>query len=202
MKPKVAFLARVKLDDDSYGFERVQIKRGRPVEPQRRDDLLSPLHRIRKTHTEPVGPFLDEAFTAYQNREIRLECIARGLPVPEAPSKRLSIVDAVEEFKSELRTLDKAAGTVLAYQNAVEDFRGSCVKLYIDELDRRDVLEYIKWLRENLERRGVGEQNSTVRNRLRYLSVFLNRFGVKCRCARRSGRRSARETLTATRLRT
>jgi len=99
--------------------------------------------------------------------------------VPEAPSKRLSIVDAVEEFKSELRTLDKAAGTVLAYQNAVEDFRGSCVKLYIDELDRRDVLEYIKWLRENLERRGVGEQNSTVRNRLRYLSVFLNRFGVK-----------------------
>jgi integrase len=178
MKPKVAFLARVKLGDD-YGFERVQIKRGRPVEPQGATTYYLRYTESGKRRTEPVGPFLDEAFTAYQNREVRLECIARGLPVPEAPSKRVSIADAVEEFRSELRTLDKAAGTVLAYQNAVESFRGSCVKLYIDELDRRDVLEYIKWLRENLERRGVGEQNTTIRNRLRYLSVFLNRFGVK-----------------------
>jgi integrase len=101
------------------------------------------------------------------------------IPKLTETTSRVRIADAVEEYKQEIRTLDKSKATVLMYSNAVDGFVSSCKKTFIDEIDRKDILAYIQWMRDNLQERVKGGQNRTVRNRLTYLGVFLGKQGIK-----------------------
>jgi len=127
---------------------------------------------------EHVGKDLDAAVTRLRQEEALLN--GDVIPVQvSAPGQRVRIVDAIAEYKQEIRTLDKSKATVLMYSNALDGFLASCHKTFIDEIERKDILAYIQWMRENLQERVKGGQNQTLRNRLTYLGVFLGKQGVK-----------------------
>ena len=56
----------------------------------------------------------------------------------EAPA-RLRTAQAVEEFVSELHTLDRQKYSVAMYENALRDFQKSCRKTYVGEIGRKDI---------------------------------------------------------------
>lgn len=49
----------------------------------------------------------------------------------------------------------------------------------IDEITRKDILEFIGWMRENLQVRVDGSENRTYKNKLGYLGTFLGRYSVQ-----------------------
>jgi integrase len=171
---RVKLYARLGKDEN---FSRVPVqfhKNGRPVEPAGVTGYL-----IRKSGKfEHVGQDLDTAVTRLRQEEALLS----GDVVPvqvSAPGQRVRITDAITEYKSEIRTLDKSPATILMYSNALDGFAVSCKKTFIDEIERKDILAYIQWMRDNLQERVAGGQNQTLRNRLTYLGVFLGKQGVK-----------------------
>jgi integrase len=111
-----------------------------------------------------------EVFQALSPAAARRESPALG---------RVRLSDAVAEYKSELRTLDKSKATALAYTNTVNDFQTSCSKDFIEDINRKDILAYINWMRENVPVRVPGSENRTLRNRLNYLGTFLGKYGVQ-----------------------
>lgn len=189
MKAKVTLFARVRNGEGGFGFDKVQVKRGRPVEPESATTYYLRYTENGKRRMEPVGAYLDEAYTALLNREVRMESIKRGLPVPTTPGKtdsdRTAIADAVEQFRKKLVAQDRSRATLTAYTKTVESFRDTCGRRYFDEVGKHEILDYINWCREHLQRRKLGEQNRTLRNRLCYLSVFFNEFGQKMPLATR-----------------
>jgi integrase len=171
---RVKLYARLGKDEN---FSRVPVqfhKNGRPVEPAGVTGYL-----IRKSGKfEHVGQDLDTAVTRLRQEEALLS----GDVVPvqvSTPGQRVRITDAITEYKSEIRTLDKSPATILMYSNALDGFAVSCKKTFIDEIERKDILAYIQWMRDNLQERVAGGQNQTLRNRLTYLGVFLGKQGVK-----------------------
>jgi integrase len=182
MLPKIVFLARIKDRSGKFPFVTVEIKKGRPVPIEGATSYYLRYSENGKRKTEGVGKNLTQAFVAFRNRELNLERARQGLaPIVDdsADPKRIRIADAVTEFCEEIVTLGKAKATRVAYSNAVKGFERSCTKTLLDQVTREDVVRHIDWLRQNLQRRNVGEQENTIRNRLRYLTVFLNRYGFK-----------------------
>jgi integrase len=105
-------------------------------------------------------------------------------PTGSGDGERIRIADAVREYKEDLKTVDKAKATVAMYSNAVNGFVESCRKEFLDELSRKDILAYLAWMRENLDTRATGDQNRTIRNRLRFLSTFLSKQGIRLKKAK------------------
>jgi len=135
-----------------------------------------------KRKIQPLGKDLNVAFTAWQNHESDMKRIAAGKsPIhreePETGKERIRIVDAVNEYLAELPTLDKSRATIVAYTNTLNDYIQACTKTFTEEIDRKDIIDYIAWMRKNLQKREHGEQNRTIRNRLTYLGTWL---GQKC----------------------
>jgi integrase len=164
--------------NDNGNFYRIAVqfhKNGRPILPQGRVTD----YKIRKGGKFlSAGPDLDAAVTRLRQEEALLS----GDVVPaqlSIPGQRVRIADAVQEYKSEIQTLDKSPATILMYSNALDGFTTACKKIYLDELERKDILAYIQWMRDNLQERVAGGQNRTLRNRLTYLGVFLAKQGVK-----------------------
>ena len=63
------------------------------------------------------------------------------------------------------------------YTRAVDDFVAHCPQETIDEVERKDIMLYLTWMKSNLKRRD-GDPQHALRNRVRYLSTFFRRFGV------------------------
>ncbi len=171
---RVKLYARLGKDEN---FRRVPVhfhKNGRAIEP---DGVTGYLVR-KGGKFEHVGADLESAVTRLRQEEAFLS--GDVVPVQSStPGQRVRIVDAIAEYKQEIRTLDKSKATVLMYSNALDGFVLSCRKTFIDEIERKDILAYVQWMRDNLQERVKGGQNQTLRNRLTYLGVFLGKQGVK-----------------------
>ena len=92
---------------------------------------------------------------------------------------RVRLTDAVQEYNAELRTLTKGKYTILMYKNALDGFIQSFTKTYLDEIDRKDILRYIGWMKENIKSRVPGGELRTYKNRLGYLGAFLGKCGIQ-----------------------
>jgi integrase len=167
-----------RINEGSGVFSRVSVafrKNGRAIAP----DGHVTGYLVRKGGKfEHVGQDLDTAVTRLRQEEALLS--GDVVPVqPSAPGQRIKIANAIAEYKQEIQTLDKSKATILMYSNALDGFATSCKKTFIDEIDRKDILSYIQWMRDNLQERVEGGQNQTIRNRLTYLGVFLGKQGIK-----------------------
>jgi integrase/recombinase XerD len=120
----------------------------------------------------PAGKSLELAVISLKRKQGAR--VAAAAPV----EARKTIADAVLFFVDELHALDKSQDTIRLYRNAVAAFAESCPKVYLDEITRDDVIAYIGWIKANVKRRH-GDQTNTVRNRLRFLTVFFSRNGMK-----------------------
>lgn len=54
----------------------------------------------------------------------------------------------VEEFFKNLHAQGKDPKTIRAYRVAVEEFRKSCTKKFIDEIGKQDLIDFMGWLRK------------------------------------------------------
>jgi len=61
---------------------------------------------------------------------------------------------------------------------SVNCFMKSYHKATIDEVNRKDVLNFLDWMEANLETRAGGHPNNTYRNKLRDLKIFLKHFDI------------------------
>jgi integrase len=183
MRAKIVLLARVPDGQGNFPFVIIETanKKGkltRPVAPEGATAYYLRYSEHGKRRVEAVGQDIDQAFTAFCNKEVTREYLKRGMDAPAlAGSDRPTISEAVAQFIKNQAALDKAPATVYVYTRAAEQFRDSCRRVFMDELDRQAIIDHIQWLRENVPTREHGQQNGTIRARLQYLSVFLRENG-------------------------
>jgi integrase len=138
-------------------------------------------HRL----TKALGKDPVTAYTLFTQTEQDFSRMRQGLlPVNVEPAKKVEGTRGLRycatEYKSELEALGKKKSTIAMYARAVDDFVTHCHKTFIDDVDRKDILDYLGWMKANLKRRADGDSQHALRNRVRYLSTFFNRFGLKC----------------------
>jgi integrase len=192
MKATVKFLARVADRNGKFPFIDVPInKKGRPEPVENVTQYYARYTENGSRIVKPLGTDIALAHIVFQNIELNHQRVRAGLaPLTElykdfkanAPNDpnvpRVRVLDAATEYLTALPTLDKSPATIAAYRNTLNGFAESCSKTYIDQINRKDIIDYIAWMRNNLQKRVYGEQNRTIRNRLTYLGTFLAQNGV------------------------
>jgi integrase len=200
MEAKVALRARINDGTGTFPTIPAEIKRRAIVLPVERpkDGRFFDLKDIigfyavypdpnNKGHrlTKSLGKDPVTAYTLFVQTEQDFTRIRQGLlPVNAEPPKKTDSARGLRhcaiEYKSELESLGKKKSTIAMYTRAVDDFVSHCNKTFIDDVDRKDITDYLNWLRANLKRRkGGGDPQHALRNRVRYLSTFFTRFGLK-----------------------
>ncbi len=118
--------------------------------------------------SEPAGKDFAEAQGALRRRKSRLNAQLAGLTIPELPANgnRVKLQDAIDDFLLEIQT-QRARKTYSAYRRMLADFSESCPKLYLDQLERKDLINFTA----DLKSKGVGDR--TVYNKFELLMSFL-----------------------------
>lgn len=200
MKAKTTLVARVNDKEANFPFTAVEIRKKTIAFPVRRKDTIR--KKIRefgpdqiigfyaryseggRRKVKPLGKDPISAFTEYQRIEKDFERVRQGLeplnPTPVAAKKgSRNVVLLAREFKEELKTLGRKPRSIESYSGSIDQFLHSYKKQSIDEVDRKDILNFIVWMQVNLVKRNGGHPNNTYRNRLRDVGIFLKHFGVQ-----------------------
>jgi len=110
-------------------------------------------------------------------------------PVNSKPgTHKLSMDDAVEQYFKNLHSQGKDPKTVRAYKVAVEEFRKSCPKKFLNEIGRQDLIDFMGWLRRQppklrkdgtpRKQRRSGDPNRTYFNKVNNVVIFLSAYGI------------------------
>jgi integrase len=136
---------------------------------------------------EPVGNDLDAAIDAQRQKQAYFEAIEAGVPV-EAEREQLSrtkIRDGVFQWLAELQVLQgkdqqgKSEKTLRAYEYRLAfflEFSANQNLRFLDEIDRAQLLRYVKFLRDhqqNLGDRSVHNIFETLNTWLRARKIFV-----------------------------
>jgi integrase len=116
-----------------------------------------------------VGRDAADASTRRLRKEAELNAVNHGLAVsPEdGQNGHRSIAAAVADFLDETK-LTKKPKTLAAYSTALRYFQESCPKLYLDDIERGDLLKFSAFLREEKE-----QSPRSVYNKFENLMTFL-----------------------------
>jgi integrase len=93
--------------------------------------------------------------------------------VPENGNGQRSVAAAVEDYLEET-TLTKKPKTLAAYSTALSYFTESCHKLNIEDIDRKDLLKFCAFLRDEKE-----QAPRSVYNKFENLMSFLKANGIR-----------------------
>ncbi len=121
---------------------------------------------------ENVGADPQLASLAREKRQRVMEALAAGVAVAGEHSKAKTLFsDDIVAYLEDVR-FTKSAKTAEAYRETMRGFAESTGKKYLNDLDRKDVLGYMAYLREknNVPR--------TVHNRLIFLRTFFRAHGL------------------------
>lgn len=159
-----------------WGFDRIPEKKIAKLKPLEEGEGMYYLswYEGRSKKYLSVGRSPDEARTAYANR-LNGEIIPRripGLNGSGAP-KRRTIDTAVSEYLEEVR-LSKKPKTLAAYTVALGYFQESCSKLYMDEIERIDLLKFSAFLKEEKE-----QSPRSCWNKFSNVMSFLKNQGIR-----------------------
>lgn len=98
-----------------------------------------------------VGKDPADAIARRLRKEAELNAINNGVSVlPDGQNSHRSVAAAVADFLDETK-LTKKPKTLAAYSTALTYFTESCHKLNLTEIDRKDLLKYHAFLRDNKE---------------------------------------------------
>jgi integrase/recombinase XerD len=99
-----------------------------------------------------VGKDAADAGARRQRKESELNALNNGLAVvPEnGDDKHRSLAAAVTDFLDETK-LTKKPKTLAAYTTALNYFTESCPKIYLEDIERRDLLKFCAFLRDDKE---------------------------------------------------
>lgn len=121
-----------------------------------------------------------------RSRERRI--IPQAHPNSKPEGSRLSIEDAVKQYFKNLQSQGKDPKTIRAYKVAVEEFRKSCTKRFMDEIGKQDLIDFMGWIRTQpakLRKDGTprkprrsGDANRTYFNKVNNVVIFLSAHGI------------------------
>ena len=95
-----------------------------------------------------VGKDPQDAAARRQRKEAELNAINNGVSVlPESGDGQPSVATAVARFLEETE-LTKKPKTLAAYTTALNYFTESCPKLYLQDIERADLLKFCAFLRD------------------------------------------------------
>ncbi len=107
-------------------------------------------------------------------KEAELNAVNNGINVlPDGQNGNKSVVAAVADFLDETK-LTKKPKTVAAYTTALNYFTESCPKLYLEDVDRRDLLKFAAFLRDEKE-----QAPRSVYNKFENVMTFLKANGIR-----------------------
>ncbi|MGB6023811.1 MAG: hypothetical protein WBG40_01270, partial [Candidatus Sulfotelmatobacter sp.] len=98
-----------------------------------------------------VGKDPADASARRLRKEAELNAVNNGVSIaPDGQSGHRSLAAAVAEFLDETK-LTKKPKTLAAYRTALSYFTESCHKLNLDEIERKDLLKFSAFLRDEKE---------------------------------------------------
>lgn len=125
-----------------------------------------------KRHRKMVGKSASNALAQQLRKHAELTAIERGLVVEgDGTKERLGLEPAVTSFLEEIG-LSRKHKTYQGYQIALQYFQESCKRAYVDEIDRRDMLKFTAYLRDECEL-----SPRTVSNKFEAVMTFLKTLG-------------------------
>jgi hypothetical protein len=100
-----------------------------------------------------VGKNAADAQNARLAKQAELHALENGVDVPNAPvmsngQAKHSLAAAIASYLEDIK-LSKKHRTHLAYKTALEYFQESCHKQFVEEIDRRDMLKFSAYLRDD-----------------------------------------------------
>jgi integrase len=115
-----------------------------------------------------VGKDAQDAAARRQRKEAELNALNNGVPVlPESGDGRRSVATAVAAFLDETE-LTKKPKTLAAYTTALSYFTESCPKIYLQDIERGDLLKFCAFLRDKKK-----QAPRTVYNKFENVMTFL-----------------------------
>ena len=121
-----------------------------------------------------VGKDAQDAAALRQRKEAELNALNNGVPVlPENGNGHPSVAAAVSQFLEETE-LTKKPKTLAAYTTALNYFTESCPKLFLQDIERADLLKFCAFLREKKK-----QAPRSVYNKFENLMTFLKANGIR-----------------------
>ena len=125
--------------------------------------------RIRQS----VGNDAADATARRLRKEAELNAVNNGVSVVSEHQKSAErlIGEVVTEYLAEIK-MSRTPATHSAYTLALRNFAESCSKTLLEEIDRTDLLHFIKYLRDQ------ALSDRTCHNRFEHLLTFLKAYGI------------------------
>ncbi len=126
--------------------------------------------RIRQS----VGNDAADATARRLRKEAELNALNNGVSVVAESNQKSayrSIAEAAAEYLAEIK-MSRTPATHSAYVLALRNFTESCSKTCLEEIDRTDLLHFIKHLRDK------ALSDRTCHNRFEHLLTFLKAYGI------------------------
>ncbi len=121
-----------------------------------------------------VGKDPAEASARRQRKEAELNAVNNGVAVvAHGQNGHKSIAAAVADFLDETK-LTKKPKTLAAYSTALSYFTESCHKLNLDDIERKDLLKFSAFLRDEKE-----QAPRSVYNKFENVMTFLKANGIR-----------------------
>jgi integrase/recombinase XerD len=122
-----------------------------------------------------VGKDAADATARRLRKEAELNAVNNGVSVvPEnGDNAHRSIASAVADFLDETK-LTKKPKTLAAYTTALNYFTASCPKLYLQDIERKDLLKFCAFLRDEKE-----QAARSVYNKFENVMTFLKANGIR-----------------------
>ena len=121
-----------------------------------------------------VGKDPADAGARRQRKEAELNALNNGVTVaPDGQNGHRSLAAAVTDFLDETK-LTKKPKTHSAYSTALNYFLESCPKLHVEDVDRKDLLKFSGYLRDE-----KGQAPRSVCNKFENVMTFLKAQGIR-----------------------
>jgi integrase/recombinase XerD len=121
-----------------------------------------------------VGKDAQDAAARRLRKEAELNAVNNGVTVlPENGNGRCSVAAAVTKFLEETE-LTKKPKTLAAYRTALNYFTESCPKIYLDDIERTDLLKFCAFLRDKKK-----QAPRSVYNKFENVMTFLKATGIR-----------------------
>jgi integrase len=98
---------------------------------------------------------------------------------PAVVSGRTPLAQARDWYFENLEARGADPKTVVAYCSAVDPFVANCKKACVEEVSTQDMYDYMRFLRKQaLPKRRDSNPERTYANKVRYVAIFLKKYGV------------------------
>jgi integrase len=200
---KIGFAVAFKVADGSYPRHAIVFRRGLPWRCKLnadapeiaipKDGAFYAIHakgvnsQKPETRATPLPGNLDAAFDAFRQFETDYQRRLAGVALATefvtnkpAPNGRVTIADSIEKYLLKCKAAGLRKTTIAAYSGALEDFKTSTDKTYVDELEKEDITGvYCSWMRSNV-RKNVGnkdgQRNITFNKRMGFVNTWTETF--------------------------